>query len=84
MMDTEWEETGTGDTPPVKDPDMNEFLEELIDMVEDFLWTRQVDLKNTKDPRPDTGWGDEQVIYGSDYEELRGLFIEVMERWNLA
>ena len=83
-MDTEWEDaaaTGIGDQLA---PDAQGFLNELLTTVDDFLWMKQVDLKNTE-PRPqDGGWDDEAVLYGKDYEELKSMLFDVMDRWNLT
>ena len=61
------------------DPECEELLNCLIDVVQDFLSARKVDLKN---PEPvDDGWPDESLIHGTDYETLHDDFLETLENW---
>lgn len=61
--------------------DLSEFVDRIIGAVEDFLWCKQVDLRNTE-PRKETDDGD-TVIYGRDYDELFNDIFEVITTWEV-
>ena len=59
-----------------------EFISCLIDVVQDFLSARKVDLKNDE-PTKD-GWPDPSLIHGLDYDTLHDDFLQTMEMWGFV
>ena len=60
---------------------MPELIGQLIDVVEDFLEEKGVDIEN--DEKLEDGLGEEShaIIYGSDYGALQDDFKAVLENW---
>lgn len=75
--DTTEEEDGIGDMSQTED-----FISCLIDVVQDFLSARKVDLKNNE-PTKD-GWPDPSLIHGRDFDTLHDDFLETLEMWGFV
>lgn len=58
-----------------------ELIGQLIDVVEDFLEARGIDLENPE--RVEEGDWNAAIIYGSDYGELQDGFESVLVGWNI-
>lgn len=59
--------------------DTPEFIGQIIDLFEDFLEVKKVDLHNPE------RIGDEfaAIIYGTDYDEVRNQIFETLKNWEL-
>ena len=57
--------------------DEPEFIGQLIDVFEDFLDGKGVEIKNSERE----GDEDEAIIYGSDYDEVADGIREIISRW---
>lgn len=69
----------------VKDDDRAEFIGQIIDMFEDFLTDRGVELDNMdKQDALENGEDADTlaVIYGEDYDELQDGLECIFEHWN--
>ena len=61
--------------------ELSEFTGQIIDVFEDFLEERGINLENSeKDERTE---GCAAIIYGSDYGELQEGIEEILSNWNL-
>lgn len=59
----------------LSDYDKSEFIGQIIDIFEDFLEEKNVQIKN--DDRTDGG----AIIFGQDYDELRCKVQETLANW---
>lgn len=57
-----------------------EFVGQIIDIFEDFLAEKKVDLYNADKQ----GEPDEAIIYGNDYDFLAKKIRELMDNWNVT
>lgn len=63
----------------VKNDDRMEFLGSIIDIFEDFLENKNINIENPeKDDEEDAA-----IIYGSDYDELQGKLENMMRNWEI-
>lgn len=79
------EDTDTADittTMTEISPECEEFICTLIDIVQDFLSARKVNLHNNEPT--DDGWPDESLIHGTDYDTLHDDFLLTMEQWGFV
>lgn len=64
----------------IKEEDMPEFLGNLIDVVEDFLEEKGIDIPNEE--RDENDEDNQAIIYGGDYDDLSDAFQDVLENWS--
>ena len=62
--------------------DLGEFVGQMIDIFEDFLEARGIDLAN--DEKNEGGEDSIAIIYGSDYDELAVAIEATLASWGLA
>jgi len=70
---------------PVDYDDRAEFFGQIIDIFEDFLAEKGIEIEN--DEREDYGAEDDEelaIIFGSDYDYIRDRLAEMMARWGIA
>jgi len=70
---------------PVDYDDRAEFFGQIIDIFEDFLAEKGIEIEN--DEREDYGAEDDEelaIIFGSDYDYIRDRLTEMMTRWGIA
>lgn len=70
---------------PVGYDDRAEFFGQIIDIFEDFLAEKGIEIEN--DEREDYGAEDDEelaIIFGSDYDYIRDRLAEMMARWGIA
>lgn len=70
---------------PVKYDDRAEFFGQIIDIFEDFLAEKKIEIENEE--REDYGAEDDEelaIIFGSDYDYIRDRLAEMMARWGIA
>ena len=71
------------DACPVSRNDLPEFLGQIIDIFEDFLEERNIDLQNSeRDERDDPE--NAAIIYGTDYGELQSELEEMLTAWKVV
>lgn len=64
----------------LKQTDLPEFTGQIIDVFEDFLEARGVELDNNeRDENDDFA----AIIYGSDYDDLRESIVKILNGWGL-
>lgn len=71
-------------TYPVNYDDRDEFFGQIIDIFEDFLAEKEIEIENEE--REDYGVEDDElaIIFGSDYDYIRYRLAEMMARWGIA
>lgn len=75
-------DTESTDTMTEIDPQCEEFVCTIIDVVQDFLSARKVDLHN-EEPTED-GWPDPTLIHGSDFDALHDDILLTLEQWGFV
>ena len=66
--------------PVVSDGDRPEFIGQIIDIFEDFLESKGIDIENPeKAEDPDS----EAIIYGTDYCELESRLEKTLINWGI-
>lgn len=62
----------------IKQENKTEFLGQLIDVVEDWLEEKEIDIPNEEKNELDAA-----IIYGSDYDKLQSGFNSIMESYHV-
>lgn len=62
----------------IKQENRAEFLGQLIDVVEDWLEEKEIDIPNEEKAELDAA-----IIYGSDYDKLQSGFNSIMESYHV-
>ena len=62
----------------IKQEDRTEFLGQLIDVVEDWLEEKGIDI-----PHSEKNELNAAIIYGSDYDKLQSGFNSIMESYHV-
>lgn len=62
----------------IKQENRTEFLGQLIDVVEDWLEEKEIDIPNEEKDDLDAA-----IIYGSDYNKLQSGFNSIMESYHV-
>ena len=65
---------------PIRASDLPEFIGQMIDVFEDFLEERDIELSNedrAQDP-------DAAIIYGDDYDTLQSGIESILKNWKLC
>lgn len=62
----------------IKQENRTEFLGQLIDVVEDWLEEKEIDIPNEEKNELDAA-----IIYGSDYDKLQSGFNSIMESYHV-
>ena len=62
----------------IKQENKTEFLGQLIDVVEDWLEEKGIDIPNEEKDELDAA-----IIYGSDYDKLQSEFNSIMESYHV-
>lgn len=62
----------------IKQENRTEFLGKLIDVVEDWLEEKEIDIPNEEKDDLDAA-----IIYGSDYNKLQSGFNSIMESYHV-
>lgn len=62
----------------IKQENKTEFLGQLIDVVEDWLEEKEIEIPNEEKDELDAA-----IIYGSDYDKLQSGFISIMESYHV-
>ena len=65
---------------PVKNDDRAEFLGQIIDIFEDFLDAKRIQIPN---PEKEDSVEDAVNIYGTDYDDLRNRLAGMMAIWGI-
>lgn len=65
---------------PVKNDDRAEFLGQIIDIFEDYLDAKRIQIPN---PEKEDSGEDAANIYGTDYDDLRNRLAGMMARWGI-
>lgn len=63
-------------------PEFEEFVGVIIDIFQDFLWLKKVDLHNDE-PVAD-GWPDPSLIHGSDFITIHDDILDTMKAWGIV
>ena len=58
----------------------DEFVGQIIDIFEDFLESKGIELENTNKTGDDE---DAAIIYGSDYFEIEDRIMSMLRNWKL-
>ena len=67
--------------PPVDDDERCEFIGQIIDIFEDFLEEKGIEIPNPERPADDEENG--AIIYGSDYGILQDDLEQMMRAWKI-
>lgn len=62
----------------IKQENKTEFLGQLIDVVEDWLEEKEIEIPNEEKDELDAA-----IIYGSDYDKLQSGFNSIMESYHV-
>lgn len=62
----------------IKQENKTEFLGQLIDVVEDWLEEKEIDISNEEKKELNAA-----IIYGSDYDKLQREFNSIMESYHV-
>lgn len=62
----------------IKQEDRTEFLGQLIDVVEDWLEEKRIDIPNEEKDELNAA-----IIYGSDYDKLQSRFNSIMKSYHV-
>lgn len=62
----------------IKQENRTEFLGQLIDVVEDWLEEKRIDITNEEKDELNAA-----IIYGSDYDKLQSRFNSIMESYHV-
>lgn len=62
----------------IKQENKTDFLGQLIDVVEDWLEEKEIDIPNEERSELDAA-----IIYGSDYDKLQSGFNSIMESYHV-
>lgn len=62
----------------IKQENKTEFLGQLIDVVEDWLEEKEIDIPNEEKNELNA-----EIIYGSDYDKLQREFNSIMESYHV-
>lgn len=65
---------------PVDYGDRAEFLGQIIDIFEDFLDAKRIQIPN---PEKEDSGEDAANIYGTDYDDIRNRLAGMMARWGI-
>jgi len=65
---------------PVDYDDSAEFLGQIIDIFEDFLDAKRIQIPN---PEKEDSGEDAANIYGTDYDDIRNRLAGMMTRWGI-
>lgn len=63
----------------IQNEDAIEFIGQIIDIFEDFLEAKKIDIPN---PEKESGDG-AAIIYGMDYGDLQSNLEEMMHNWGV-
>lgn len=75
------------DTTKVKNEDLPELVGELIEIFEDFLAERGIEIENPEKQEAIADGEDPEsicILYGTDYGEIQSLVEETLINWKLA
>lgn len=64
----------------IKETDRAEFIGQIIDIFEDFLEARKIDIPN---PDKEDSGENAAIIYGMDYGELQSNLEAMMQSWGV-
>ena len=64
-------------TIKIKENDFPEFLGQVIDVFEDFLEEKGIDVSNEEKEESD----DPAILYGSDYGFLESGIMDILKNW---
>ena len=78
----ESEDTVSTTTTDDIDPQCDELIKTIIDVIQDFISARKIDLNNNE-PLTD-GWPDPSLIYGSDFDELYDGILSTLDQWGFV
>ena len=62
----------------IKQEDRTEFLGQLIDVIEDWLEEKKIDIPNEEKDELNAA-----IIYGSDYDKLKSGFNSIMKSYHV-
>ena len=85
MKTTTDTDTATGTTMTEDAPEeewVPDLIEEIVQLFEDFLWVHSGKVHNTE-PKPDE-WAKDDIIYGSQKDELINDLIVLLSGWELV
>lgn len=71
-----------GITVRISQLDESEFVGEIINIFENFLDKRNINIENKERDEDSKETDDLAVIYGSDYDEIGDQIREVLKRWS--
>ena len=76
--------TGTTDKEDeeVFEEEVPDLIKDVIQLFEDFLWIHDGKVTN-KEPQPDD-WANDQIIYGSQFDELVSDLVNLFDEWGLV
>lgn len=75
------------DTTKVKNEDLPELVGELIEIFEDFLAEKGIEIENPEKQEAIADGEDSEsicILYGTDYGEIQSLVEETLINWKLA
>lgn len=75
------------DTTKVKNEDLPELVGELIEIFEDFLAEKGIEIENPEKQEAIADGEDPEsicILYGTDYGEIQSLVEETLINWKLA
>ena len=75
------------DTTKVKNEDLPELVGELIEIFEDFLAEKGIEIENHEKQEAIAAGEDPEsicILYGTDYGEIQSLVEETLINWKLA
>lgn len=67
------------DEPYIKQEDAGEFIGQIIDIFEDFLESKGIDIQNEEKEESEGP----AILYGSDYGEIQSELEDMMIRWKV-
>ena len=65
----------------IKEENQNELIGQIVDIFEDFLEDRNVEIPN-EERNKDTD--NPAIIYGSDYGQLQEELLELLKGWKIV
>lgn len=69
---------------PVSQKDAPEFIGQIIDVFEDFLESRHINIPNPEKTYLENAADDPVIIYGTDYGDLQNMLKDMLENWGIV
>lgn len=71
-------------TPVVSENEKPELIGQIIDLFEDFLADKNIQIENQEKDDPNVEEDTVAIIYGSDYGILQDGLEDILHNWNIT